>query len=76
LAVHEYEMIQLRGLDRKDKRHPVSLGKRQGLSTFALRGRSFRIRGHLLVTTDRDFAGTGIASWSTANLMRALTAGA
>jgi len=23
-------------------------------------------------TTDRDFAGTGIASWSTTNLMRAL----
>jgi len=27
-------------------------------------------------TTDRDFAGTGIASWSTPNLMRALTEGA
>ena len=27
-------------------------------------------------TTDRDFAGTGIATWSTANLMRALTGAA
>jgi hypothetical protein len=27
-------------------------------------------------TTDRDFAGTGIASWSTPNLMRALVEGA
>jgi predicted nucleic acid-binding protein len=26
-------------------------------------------------TTDRDFAGTGIASWSTPNLMRALAEG-
>ena len=29
-----------------------------------------------LWSPDRDFAGTGIASWSTANLMRALTASA
>jgi hypothetical protein len=27
-------------------------------------------------TTDRDFAGTGVASWSTPNLMRALIEGA
>jgi hypothetical protein len=27
-------------------------------------------------TTDRDFAGAGIASWSTPNLMRALAEGA
>lgn len=27
-------------------------------------------------TTDRDFAGTGVASWSTPNLMRALAAAA
>ena len=26
----------------------------------------------VVVTTDRDFAGTGVASWSTPNLMRAL----
>jgi predicted nucleic acid-binding protein len=29
-----------------------------------------------LWTTDRDFAGTGVATWSTPNLMVALTAGA
>ena len=33
-------------LERKEKRHPLSLGKRQGLSTFPLRGDSFRIRSH------------------------------
>jgi hypothetical protein len=26
-------------------------------------------------TTDRDFAGTGVATWSTPNLVRALIAG-
>ena len=44
-------------LDRIDKRHPVSLGKRQGLSTFPLRGRRFRIHGHLGGRRKRPQAG-------------------
>jgi hypothetical protein len=44
-------------LDRKDKRHPVSLGKRQVLSTFPLRGRRFRIHGHLGGRRKRPQAG-------------------
>ncbi|MBM3525522.1 MAG: hypothetical protein FJX57_21450 [Alphaproteobacteria bacterium] len=34
-------------LERGLQCRPVSLGKRQGLSAFFLRGRSVRIRGHL-----------------------------
>ena len=41
------DFIKSDGLDKKNKRHPVSLGKRQGLSTFALRGDSFRIRSRI-----------------------------
>ena len=48
-------------LERKDKRHPLSLGKRQGLSTFPLRERRFRnrsrIRSHLGGRRKRPRAG-------------------
>ena len=51
------DFIKSDRLDRIDKRHPVSLGKRQGLSTFPLRGRRFRIHGHLGGRRKRPQAG-------------------